>query len=78
MPCAVSGTLRATMAPTWPRAVRFEWTDCAANLLATFHATGVDPDVQQHVDLQVRGLGAFTFSQPFSLLDMMPQAGCTP
>ncbi len=48
------------------------------DVLATFHATGVDPDVQQHVDLQVRGLGAFTFSQPFSLLDMMPQAGCTP
>jgi len=48
-------------------------------VLATFHATGIDPlDVQQHVDLDVRGLGTFTFSQPYSILDLMSQAGCAP
>jgi hypothetical protein len=47
--------------------------------VAAFHVTGTDPfDTQQHVELEVRGLGTFTFSQPFSILDMIGLAGCTP
>jgi hypothetical protein len=49
-------------------------------LTAQYRVTGIDPfvDMLGHIDLQATGLGAFTFSAPFSLFDLTAQAGCSP
>ena len=35
VPCAVSGTLRARMASSWPRVARLEWSSCARDFFGT-------------------------------------------
>jgi len=45
IPCAASGVLRARLAPTWPRTVRFEWVDCASNPSAPLAKTSGPAEV---------------------------------